>query len=120
MKIVVMTAAAVVALVAAANSVTGKWDVQTEVMGNPGAAVCALKQEDDKISGTCTMGGADQPVTGQVADGKITFKHAAEYEGNALTITYTGKIESETALSGDVMVNPFGVSGTFKATRKKE
>jgi len=118
MRLLAMTVAVFSILLAADNSVTGTWDVQTEVMGNAGSAVCALKQDGNKISGTCTMGGADQAVTGEIADEKVSFKHAAEYNGQALTIIYTGKFESATALAGEVIVQPFEVAGTFKATRK--
>jgi hypothetical protein len=120
MKIVAMAAVVLATVLSAENSVTGKWDIQTEVMGNVGSAVCTLKQDGATISGKCTMGEADQTVTGQITDNKITFKHGAEYNGEALTINYTGKFDSEKALSGDVTVDPFGVSGTFKATRKAE
>jgi hypothetical protein len=114
-------AVAVFAVVLAGDiSVTGRWDVQTEVMGNAGSAVCALKQEGSKIAGTCNMGGADQAVTGEIADQKVTFRHAAEYNGQTLTIIYNGKFESATVLSGEVNVQPFEVGGTFKATKRAD
>lgn len=112
-------AAAAVTL-AADNSISGTWDVQTDVMGNPGSAVCTLKQDGNKVTGKCAIGGTDQDVTGDVADQKITFKHGAEYNGQPLTILYSGKVDSATALSGEVNVQPFDANGTFKAAKRAE
>jgi hypothetical protein len=89
-------------------------------MGYQGSADCTLKQEDNKITGTCTSGGTVQGVTGEITDEKVTFRHASEYEGQALTLTYTGKFESPTALAGELYVQPFDVGGTFRGTRKAE
>jgi hypothetical protein len=119
MRIVVMAVLVAGALAAAENSVTGTWDVQTEVMGNAGSAVCTLTQDGEKIGGKCAVSGKDWTVTGEIAGEKVTFKHDGEYEGQSLTITYAGKFESATVVSGDVNVQPFEVAGTFKATRKE-
>ena len=120
MKVFWIALAAAGACLAADNSINGTWDVQIEVMGNQGAAVCTLKQDGNKVTGKCNQSGTDQTVTGEVADQKITFQHGADYNGQALTIVYSGKFESATVLSGDVNVQPFDAGGTFKATKKAE
>ena len=119
MKSLLTILAATAMALAADNSITGTWDVQTEVMGNGGSAVCTLKQDGNKVTGTCSSGGADRVVTGEITEKKVVWKHAAEYNGEALTITYSGTVESATSMAGDVNVLPFDVNGTFKA-RKKE
>jgi hypothetical protein len=54
-------------------------------------------------------------VTGEVKEGKVTFSHGGEYEGQALTITYSGTLASPAALKGTIDVQPFAASGTFSA-----
>jgi hypothetical protein len=119
MKFFLMMLAAATVALAADNSITGTWDVQTEVMGNVGTAVCTLKQDGNKVTGKCTVEGVAQDVTGEIADQKVTFQHGGEYNGEALTITYSGTFESAASLTGEVNVKPFDVSGTFKAKKKE-
>ena len=119
MKSLLAILAATAMALAADNSITGTWDVQTEVMGNQGSAVCTLKQDGNKVTGKCSIGGTDQDVTGEITEKKVTWKHAAEYNGETLTITYLGTFESATSLAGDVNVLPFDVTGTFKAKKKE-
>lgn len=118
MNLFALTVAFLAALAVPEKTVTGTWDLQTEVMGNANASVCTLTQDGTKLTGKCGIGGAEQVVTGEVTDEKVTFKHAAEYNGEALSLSYTGKFESDTALVGEFTVDPFGVTGTFRATRK--
>ena len=118
MKLLLILLAGAGIAMAADNSVTGTWDVQTEVMGNEGSAVCTLKQDGGKITGKCVFNGAEQDVTGDATEQKFTFQHGGEYNGEALTITYSGSFESATILSGELNVKPYDVSGTFKAKKK--
>ena len=121
MRVVMIALALVAALAARETSVAGTWNVESEVAGNAGSSVCTLAQQDNKITGKCTSeNGGEQKVTGEIEGGKVTFRHAGEYNGEALTITYTGKFESATVLSGAVNVLPYNVDGTFKATKKAE
>ena len=120
MNAVLMALTMAAALAAGDTSITGTWNLDSEVMGNAGSAVCTLAQEGKKITGTCVTNGAEQKVTGEIDGDKVTFSHGGDYNGEALTITYTGKFESDTVLSGAVNVLPYNVDGTFKATKKKE
>jgi hypothetical protein len=104
---------------AADASITGTWQVETEVMGNPGSEVCTLKQDGNKVTGKCTLDDTDHEVTGEVKDQKVTWKHDAEYNGQTLTITYSGTFQSASSIAGDVDVEPFGASGTFTAKKKE-
>jgi hypothetical protein len=121
MNVVLMAVTLAAALATGDTSVTGTWNLQSEVAGNTGSAVCTLAQDGNKITGKCTMGdNTEQKVTGEVDGDKVTFSHGAEYNGEALTVTYSGKLESATVLSGNVNVQPYNVDGTFKATKKTE
>ncbi len=103
--------------VTVADSVSGTWQVTGDVVGNPVNEICTLKLADAKITGTCRTAGAAKSydVTGAVKDGKITFSHGGEYEGQPLTLTYTGTMASAKSLTGSIDVQPFGVSGQFTA-----
>lgn len=120
MRICVLAAVFASTLVTAEGpTATGTWEIKSEVMGNAGEEVCTLTQDGARIAGSCTgQDNAKRDVTGEVSGEKVTFRHDGDYEGQTLTITYTGKFETGTVLSGEVSVAPFNVEGTFKATKK--
>ena len=102
---------------APAADLTGTWQIKGDVMGMPLNTVCALKQADTAITGTCQVeGGAAADVKGEVKDGKVTFSHGGDYEGQALTVVYSGTLVSATELKGTITINPFDVGGEFTAT----
>ena len=102
-----------------ADSLTGTWQITGDVMGNPLNERCTLAQASTKVTGTCkNTDAADAKafdVTGEVKDGKVSFSHGGDYQGQALTITYTGALATAKSLKGTVEVMPFGVSGQFTA-----
>jgi hypothetical protein len=100
----------------AADSVAGAWQITGDIMGNPLKEVCTLKQAGATLSGSCTNEqGGPYEVTGEVKDGKITFKHGGDYQGTALTFVYSATLASPKELTGTVEVQPFGAGGTFTA-----
>jgi hypothetical protein len=102
---------------APADSVTGKWQLKGDVVGNPLNSTCDFKQTGTTLSGNCVDAqGQPQPITGQVKDGTVTFTHGGDYQGTALTITYTGKLKTPTQIEGTIDVKPFSAEGTFTAT----
>jgi hypothetical protein len=118
MKLSLVLFALAIPALAADNSITGTWQVETDIMGNQGSMVCTLKQDGDKISGNCALGDTDQEVTGEVKNQTVTWKHGGDYNGQALTITYSGTFQSASSIAGDVNVQPFEASGTFTAKKK--
>ena len=101
---------------APADSVPGTWQITGDVMGNPLKVTCTLKQSGATLSGSCANDqGGPYEVTGEIKDGKITFKHGGDYQGQALTITYTATFAAPKQLKGTVDVLPFGVNGSFTA-----
>jgi hypothetical protein len=100
-----------------ADSITGKWVLKGDVVGNPLNTTCDIKQSDAKLTGVCVNEqGESHAITGEVKDGTITFQHGGDYQGEALTIIYSGKLETPTRLKGTITVRPFDASGTFTAT----
>jgi hypothetical protein len=102
---------------APADSITGKWQLKGDVVGNPLNTICDIKQTGAAITGNCTGDtGVPTPITGTVKDGVVTFSHGGDYQGTELTITYTGKLETPTQLKGTIEVKPFSAEGSFTAT----
>ena len=116
MLLVLTLAAALHASPAAADSLPGTWKLTGDVAGNPLVETCTIKQAGTVVTGSCTNEqGGPYEVTGDVKDGKVTFKHAGDYQGTALTIIYSGSLAAPAQLKGTVEVQPFGVTGTFTA-----
>ncbi|MEO8657380.1 MAG: hypothetical protein ABI693_02875 [Bryobacteraceae bacterium] len=103
----------------AADSVSGTWKIDGDVAGNPVQESCTVKQEAEKLTGSCKgLGDKAWDVTGAVEGQSVTFQHGGEYNGEALTLTYKGTIDATGAMKGTIDVKPFDVSGDFSA--KKE
>lgn len=105
---------------AAPASVAGTWNLATNVQGNTGTPTCTFKQEAEKVTGSCsTPSGGQSDVTGEVADTKVTFRYNIEWEGNPLTLVFTGTLDTETTMKGAIDVQPMNVPGDFTATKAK-
>jgi hypothetical protein len=110
---VVVTVA--VAAVAAAD-ISGTWNVDGDVVGNPVKFACALKQAGEKLSGTATIQGKEVPMTGSVKDRVVTFTFDVDHEGTTYNNVYTGKIGENGVIEGTIAVG--GVEGTFTAKKQ--
>ena len=100
------------------DSVSGKWHLKGDVVGNPLDVTCEIAQAGAKLTGVCSSmapGGADVPITGEVKGDSVIFSHGGDYQGTALTIVYAAKIVSPTKLDGTINVKPFDAAGTFTA-----
>lgn len=106
---------------AAADSLPGTWQIQGDVEGNPLSEVCTIQQTEAALTGSCTAaGGPIYEITGEVKDGTITFRHGGEYDGQPLTIIYSGTLTSPEEIRGTVEVQPFQVTGWFSAKPVEE
>jgi hypothetical protein len=109
------------AFAAGATSLTGQWSIHNSIAGNDSDQDCKFVQQDNAITGTCKSAeGKDLAVTGTVDGKKVTWKYDSDYNGTALTLTYTATLDDSDKISGSVEVQPFGVSGDFTATPVKE
>jgi hypothetical protein len=101
----------------AADSLAGTWKLSGDVMGNPVNTTCTITQTGATLGGSCTSDAGEKlALTGEIKDGKFTFKYDSDYQGTALTIVHAGTVASPTQLKGTIDVQPMGVSGTFTAT----
>lgn len=105
--------------VAADLSVAGKWDVSTSIAGNDGTSVCTFTQKETALTGTCTGDDGDHAITGKIDGNKVTWEYKTDYNGQPLTIAFTGTVDSDKQFAGTVDVEPMGVNGEFSAKRKQ-
>ena len=101
---------------APADSVAGAWKFSNDVQGTAWTEVCTFKQAGTAMSGSC-VGDAGTPyaLTGEMKDGKLTFEHKAEYQGQEITIIFTGAVEKPSEMKGTIFVKPLDAAGTFTA-----
>ncbi len=99
-------------------SVPGSWTVTGDVQGYPLNETCVFTQTKDKLSGPCTNSdGKTYDTTVTLTDQKVVFVHGGEYQGQALTLTFTGTFNDKGELTGDIYVDPLAVDGTFTAKK---
>jgi hypothetical protein len=100
----------------AADSLVGSWQIKGDVAGNPIVELCTFKQSGVALSGSCTNAeGKSYDLTGQLKDGKITFQHGGNYQGEVLTIEYAATLTSASEMKGTINVKPYEAGGEFTA-----
>jgi hypothetical protein len=100
----------------ATDSIPGKWAITGDVAGNSVKTVCTLIRTGSALTGNCTNAeGAPYVLTGTVKEKSIEFQYDIDYQGQPLTVVYTGMLPSSTEMKGTIDVKPMSVSGTFSA-----
>jgi hypothetical protein len=97
--------------------VSGAWAIQLDLGGQTATPTVTLKQDGEKLSGTYSsqvLG--EQQVTGTVKGNDVTFGFQASFDGNAVKVTYTGKVDKDT-MKGSVAFGDMG-EATFSAKKK--
>ena len=103
--------------VASAAEISGTWNIDGDVVGNPVKFACALKQAGEKLSGTATMQGKEIAMTGSVKEKVVTFQFDVDHEGSTYTNVFTGKLgDTGSLIEGTIAVG--GVEGTFTAKKQ--
>jgi hypothetical protein len=118
--IIVLATASIPSASAAQSSpvdLTGKWLFTVNTDGGSGTPTVTLTQKGDSLTGHYSsqlLGEAD--LKGTVKDGKFSFSLQGNVQGTAVTVTYTGTIETKDTLKGSVDLGGMA-SGTFTAKR---
>jgi hypothetical protein len=98
--------------------IPGAWSISGDVQGYPISETCTFTQTGDKVTGSCVDSDSKKRDTTIAIDGqKVIFVHDGEYEGQPLTLTYSGTWNDKGELSGVIDVKPLGYSGTFTAKK---
>jgi len=97
------------------TQLAGKWTIHYVIGGQEGDFACTFTQKEKDVTGSCAgaQGQATFEITGKLEGPAVTLQHKAEYNGDQLTLTYTGKAETAEKIAGAVNVAPMGVDGDF-------
>jgi len=100
---------------AQAIDLSGRWRFEVTTDAGVGTPLVELRQVGDSLSGrylSDQLGNAE--LRGTVRGNAITFTFRVELEGTPLTVTYSGTIESATAMRGNMDLGGLA-GGTFTA-----
>lgn len=96
--------------------ITGTWNAETDISGNPGNPVFRFKQDGEKITGTYMGLFGEQKLTGTLKNKALEFRFEIELGGEKGAVVYTGTLDRDsmkgTAEYGD------NLSGTWTAKRE--
>jgi hypothetical protein len=94
---IVLTVAAFVGVLVAAENPTGTWKWTTNFGGQSRDATLKLKMDGDKLSGTYVGRDSETPIEdASIKDDLISFKVTREFNGQKRTTKYSGKIAGDT------------------------
>jgi hypothetical protein len=111
-----LTTFSVLAL-AADPGMAGRWSVDFDVAGNARHSDLVLEQDGERLSGTIHVSGSELPVAGEAAGRHATWRYDTLWNGQVLTLVFTGDLDDAGKWVGTVEVRPMNVEGTFTATR---
>ena len=100
----------------------GTWKYTAEVNGQSIDVTIKLKLDGDKLTGTLNVRDTKTEIEdAKYKDGEVSFTAKPEFNGNKVTIKYTGKIKGDT-FKGKRELERDGQTNTreFEAKRAKE
>ena len=103
-SIAILLSLVFVAGASAQKSVAGEWDATFNSPGGPIPLGLIFKVDGEKLTGTAKRSRGDVALTGTIKADDITFAYTIEYNGNAVTLTFTGKVKGD-EMGGTVSFN---------------
>ena len=88
----------------AQKSVAGEWDAVFNTPGGPQPLKLIFKVDGEKLTGTAKRSRGDVALAGTVKGDDIAFSYSVDYNGNSVTLYFTGKVKGD-AISGTVSFN---------------
>jgi|SRR5689334_15011375 hypothetical protein len=96
MKLRLVLVSCVLAAVAFAADVTGKWTYETQGRNGPQTATMNLKADGSNLTGTVSGRGGDTEISnGKVEGSNISFEVTREFNGNKFTMKYSGTLAGD-------------------------
>ncbi|HQX57211.1 MAG TPA: hypothetical protein PLP07_14905 [Pyrinomonadaceae bacterium] len=92
------------AATAQSTSIAGEWDASYNTPGGPRSFRLIFNVEGEKVTGTAKRSNGDVPLTGTVKGDDISFSYTINYNGNDLTLSFSGKIKGD-SMDGTVAFN---------------
>lgn len=96
--------------------VSGKWKIHT-VLVQESDSTCTFTQKETKLTGTCEGDNGKFDITGKVDGNKVSWNFRTEYNGSPLTVSYNGKLESDSKMAGTASVAEMSLDGEFTAVK---
>ena len=118
--IVLAVVTSVVASPAAEERVAGEWQLKNEIAGNTSEMKCSFTQKGTELTGVCVSELASVEIAGKVEETSVAWVYKSVYEGNPITLKYTGALGADGTIRGNVTVEEFSVTGDFLATPVKK
>ncbi len=97
------------------SSIAGEWDASYNTPGGPRSFKLIFNVEGEKITGTAKRSNGDVPLTGTVKGDDISFYYTISYNGNDVTLSFTGKIKGD-SMGGTIAFNE-NATDEWSATR---
>jgi hypothetical protein len=88
----------------AQKTVAGEWDAVFNTPGGPQPLKFIFNVDGEKLTGTAKRSRGDVALTGTIKGEDITFAYTIDYNGNGVTLTFTGKVKGD-AMGGSVSFN---------------
>lgn len=100
------------------SSVTGKWRIRMSIAGtetgNP--QTCSFEQKGNDLSGVCNDDQGDHNITGTISGNDVTWSIKTP---NGREVLYTGKIQSDSEITGSFENRPSDIVGAFTFSAHK-
>lgn len=100
------------------SQISGSWKVHVEIHGTKNDLLCNFLESNAGLAGVCNSGDAETKLTGTVSGNSVQWSYLSKRWGKTLTTSYSGVISADGMMSGAVVVNPFGVRGSFSGIRQ--
>ena len=119
MTLAVLTMSAAHAVVSAQGKfdLTGEWAFEVQTDQGSGSPTFIFKQTGEKLAGKYKGQFGEADLTGTVTGKTFKFSFSADAQGQAVSITYEGEIESNTAVKGKLDIAGLA-GGTFTGKKK--
>jgi hypothetical protein len=105
---------------AADDKFSGDWKIQNEIAGNVSEMTCTFTVKEKDLTGGCANEITKADIAGTIDGANVAWVYRGTYEGNPITVRYTGTLGETGEIRGSVSVDEFSVSGEFKATSLKK
>ncbi len=83
---------------------SGPYALHSNIASNESDQTRSFSSDSKKITGTCKTDTGETKITGTADGNKVILKVNIEYNGNPLTVTYTGLLDASGTVRGDADV----------------
>jgi hypothetical protein len=102
------------------DRISGEWLLHNEIANNVSEMNCTFALKGADLTGGCTTPEVTVEIAGKVEDTSVSWVYKSVYNGNPITLKYTGSLGTDGIIKGNVLVEEFSVTGDFTATPVKK